>query len=408
MKKKRILALSILTMTSCTLPGDGALASDNATAVSRIREAIITHAPYKQWDIRTGAGDQSIGRTPGAACEAIRFLAQDAAVNGSHASRAAAIRLSDWIVSLQEASRHLPVAGGVPSTPDLPAPANTYHYAIDAAFCAEAMMDMAGLTADRRYTRSALDFGGFLLAMMRDENGMRLRNATDSGLCEAVLQSSSAIPAWNCRRYTKSLMALPVLARLHSLRPNRGYRAAAAQIRKTLMPGLEGFWEYAEGPVRQAQWRRIQGSHGEPDHFVYGDTLAYGLQGLFRFEGDSLDVRRVYQRIMEIRSRTPDTSGFDPLIALPGYITAQDAAPDPLSAYYDVVTSGLLHPVRMGLAPDDARNSAGALRKIVLAAPQLTWRVNFSLRPPAEEIADISTLSASGLALLDAQVGSGE
>lgn len=403
MQKSRFLVLAFLAMTSCNVHGEEALASDNATAVTRIREALITHAPYKQWDIRTGAGNQSIGRTPGGACEAIRFLARDAATNGNLASRAAAIRLSDWIVSLQKASRHLPIAGGVPSTPDLATPANTYHYAIDAVFCADAMMDMAGLTEEDKYMRSALAFGGFLLAMMRDENGNRRRDVTSSGLCEAVIQGSSTDPAWNCRRYTKSLMALPVLARLHALRPERGYRTAADQIRKTLMDGLEGFWEYAEGPVRQPQWRRIQGSHGEPDYFVYGDTLAYALQGLFRFEGASPDVRRFYQRLMDIRSCTPDTAGFDPRIALPGYITAQDAAPDPLSAYYDVVTSGLLHPVRMALVPDDARRSASVLRQIVLAAPQLTWHVNFSLRPPAGGMADISTLAASGLALLDAQ-----
>lgn len=371
-----------------------------ADAESNVRAQIAAHAPYKQWDLVTGRPSLSIGRTPGAACETISYLIADGRDRGASSK---ATELANWVIERQKASTSLSISGGVASTPDLPAPGNAYHYSIDAAFCAAAMLDMSQATGRSEYTRSAAEFGGFLLNMMRDGAGRPIR-AGDAGRapCEAVVQTRSGAPAWNCQHHVKMLVSLPTLKRLDAAFPGKGYAQAARDIRSTLMPGLEGLWEYSDPEGSRQRWKRIQGPAGEPDTFVYGDTLAYALKGLHEYEGPSNDVRRLYARFSGMRGSNARTAAYDGHLAFAGYIRPNGQAgpePDQDSAYYDIVTMGLLDAVRRDAAPQDAARTMKVLREQVATRPAIGWHVKFDMSAKTTGTGDISTLAAIGTAL---------
>ena len=385
------------------------LASGRIDAVSRseplgpIRASVSQHAPFKQWDVTTGAANKAIGRTPGATCEAIAFLVTDWRTTRTGTSLAEARRLATWIRSVQDRSASLAVPGGVPSTPDLPGAAATYHYAIDAAFCGTAMLDLADATGDAQARASALRFGGFILSTMRDASGATMAAGSPGRApCEAVVLGSGA-PAWNCRRYVKNLIALPLLTRLDRLDPKAGYAAAARDMRATLVPGLAGLWEYADGTAAVPKWHRVVGPHGERDMFVYGDTLAYGLKGLHAFEGASADVRRMYADFTTPRDRSDRTRTYDPGVALAGYVVARTRSADPYSAYYDIVTLGLLDGVRRDVDPADAARARQVLVRELAGVDRLGWHMDMSFHPRRTGMADVSTLSAIGTAILSSK-----
>src|SRR5690606_13882360 len=126
-------------------------------AVAPIRKFVMRHAPYKQVAPGSGEPNLKIGRTPGAACEAIRLLTLLARNDPSDARVLAKAKwLADWVIGLQATNESSPVYGGVPSTPDLPPPAGRYFYAIDAGFCGIAMFALHDLTKDERYGRAGL------------------------------------------------------------------------------------------------------------------------------------------------------------------------------------------------------------------------------------------------------------
>lgn len=382
------------------------LASGRIDAVSRteplapIRASLSRHAPFKQWDVTTGAANKAIGRTPGATCETIAFLVADWRTTRNASSLAEAERLASWVRSVQDRGSSLAVPGGVPSTPDLPGAASAYHYTVDAAFCGTAMLDLADTTGDVASRTSALRFGGFILSMMREGSGAAIpAGATGRAPCEAVVLSTTT-PAWNCRRYVKNLIALPLLARLDRLDPKAGYAAAARDMRATLVPGLAGLWEYADGATAAPKWHRIVGPHGERDMFVYGDTLAYGLKGLHAYEGASDDVRRMYADFTTPRERSARTRTYDPGVALAGYVVARTREADPYSAYYDIVTLGLLDRVRADVDPDGATRARRVLNERIAGTARLGWHMDMTFRPQSTGMADASTLAAVGTAML--------
>lgn len=401
---KNVIALIPCMLAACSNGTVPAMAQA-ADPVENIRAQTISHAPYKQWDLATGRPNKAIGRTPGAACETISYLVADAAAHPktSAATSRQAVTLADWVLTRQAASATLPVPGGVASTPDLPAPGNAYHYAIDAAFCASAMLDLADTTGDTRYERSAAGFGDFLLGMMRDGDGRAMRPGTAGRApCEAVVQTSGGKPAWNCQRHVKMLVALPTLDRLERTFPGRGYAQAAIDTRSTLMPGLEGLWEYAEPNGARLRWRRIDGPQGERDTFVYGDTLAYALKGLHGTGRADPDARRLYARFADMKGKDQRTSAYDGHLAFAGYIRVDargDGAPDPDSAYYDIVTMGILDPLRRDVAPADAAKAVGVIRDVVGRRPAIGWHMRMDLSSKDTGTGDISTLAAIGTAL---------
>lgn len=366
--------------------------------VETVRREILTHAPYKQWDLATGTPNLGIGRTPGAACEAVSFLVKDWRVNRVPGSLAKARELADWVAALQAADEALPIPGGVPSTPDLAAPASDYRYSIDAAFCGMSMLDLNNAVPNAKWRRSASGFGRFLLAMMRGGSGLPAGHG-DRGLCESVIQTREGV-AWNCRRYVKNLIALPFLAQLDRIQKTRSYAKAAAEVRATLVPGLTGFWEYADGPVTTPTWHRVEGPHREPNRFVFGDTLAYALKGLVAYEGVSPVTQSIYREIVSSQGNSGRTQAYDPRIALAGYIIGGERAADPLSAYYDLVTLGLLYDVRLAIAPDDAATARAVLLRNVAPLHAIGWHMDMSRTVSTKGMADVSTLAALGQAAL--------
>jgi hypothetical protein len=385
------------------LPVMGSMGVNGTTGrdpIEPIRASLSKNAPYKQWDVTTNAPNRQIGRTPGATCEAISFLVRDAQTNGRDVSMGEAKRLAEWIMRLQQKGATLPVPGGVPSTPDLAGAASTYHYAIDAAFCGTAMLDLADATGDKTARYSANRFGRFFVSLMRDAGGTAVTDTSRGRApCEAVVQGAGE-PSWNCTRYVKNLVALPLLARLDRTDPQFGFGAAAKDLRTALMPGLNGLWEYADGPLSSPRWHRVQGPHGERDMFVYGDTLAYGLKGLHAYEGASADVRRLYADFTTPRERVGRTRSYDPNIALAGYVVARTRSADPYSAYYDIVTMGLMDDVRAEVDPAGAVRAEQVLRRNIGTSDRFGWHMDMAFRPQRTGMADASTLSAVGQALL--------
>lgn len=366
--------------------------------LANIRNQVIKSAPYKQWNLQTGAPNMTIGRTPGAGCEAISFFAADMRANQNQASQAKAIELADWVIALQ--ARKGAAAGGVPSTPDLPAPSNAYYYAIDAAFCGTAMLDLHSVTGDQRYADSAANFGSFILRSMRSSRNSRTDDLDDRAPCEYVIQEPRRSAKWKCQHFVKNLVALPFLMRLDQIKPGQGYALAARNMRAALVPGLMGLWEYYEPDEDRPGWRRINGPYREENYFIFGDTIAYALTGLVAYEGASTDVVQLYTRIANAKGRLPAVAAYDGRIAFAGYLLA-DGSPDPASAYYDTVTIGLLQPVRRQIAPNDAARADTIIRTEIASRPSIGWSLTMDRAMNQQSSGDISTLSALGKALIN-------
>jgi hypothetical protein len=230
------------------------------------------------------------------------------------------------------------------------------------------------------------------------------------GFCENVIDNGSSV-AWNCRRYVKVLVALPALRKVASATQRREYEEVAVRARKFLVAGLAGAWEFAEtrspqecgSPACALVWRRVPGPQKQPDFFVYGDTLAYALRGLFEYEGLTRDVRTYYDRFSGFVGKGVKSRAYDGRIAFAGYIRAAAQAPDEFSAYYDLVTLGILHELRRAHRKDHFDVADSALAKIAASASKLSWRMNFDLSVPADDYVDLTTLANLGEALLVAR-----
>ncbi len=381
----------------------------DASALAPIRALVLRHAPFKQVSSSTGDPNPQIGKAPGSACEVIRFLT--VLIRSDPADTAALAKaeaLADWVVGLQEMREGRPSYGGVPSTPDLPAPANRYFYTIDAAFCGGAMFALHDLTKTDRFLRSGIAFADFLVRMQNAPSRPYARPAgAPDGFCELIVDTGEA-PAWNCDRHVKNLAALPVLRRAAVLSGDTRYDAAARSARAFLVDGLAGAWEHADapslagcaGPGCRGIWRRVPGPQGQPDTFVYGDTLAYALRGLLEYEGPSATVRGLYDAFAAYSGKDPKSRSYDGRIAFAGYMHPASKSPDPFSAYYDLVTLGILHGVRRAVRPDHFAVADNVLRQQLASAAQLSWRMDFDLSVPASAYIDLTTLANLGEALL--------
>lgn len=416
-----IFLIGSSVLAACSSPsslaesiGAGANAADTTQAVSAatgnnslhdVLKVLVAHSPKKQVAVDNGMANPAIGRTPGSACEVIRFLTKYVKIYGADNTAENKLReLADWVVGLQSAERGRPRYGGVPSTPDLPAPSNTYYYAIDAALCGDAMYRAHEVTGREQYLKSAVAFSDFLVTMHTGP-GKQSESTKETGFCEYVVDDG-VNKAWNCRRYVKVLLALPTLRKAASVTKRQHYDVVARSSRKFLVAGLAGAWEYAEECGSRActpTWRRVQGPQKQPDFFVYGDTLAYALRGLFEFEGLTQDVRSLYDRYAGFAGKDQKTRAYDGRIAFAGYIHPASKSPDEFSAYYDLVTLGILHELRRAHRKDHFEAAEKALTKIVASASKLSWKMNFDLSVPASDYVDLTTLANLGEALLVAR-----
>jgi hypothetical protein len=370
-----------------------------------LRGVVVAYAPNKQVGQRAGEPNREIGRTPGSACEAMRFLSRLVAANREDAiARNKLVALADWVIELQAAGAGKPWQGAVPSTPDLPAPANQYYYAIDAAFCSDALFRAFDVTGEARYRAAALEAADFLVAMHRGPGRREAR-----GVCEAMVANGDGAALWNCKQYVKNLVALPALRRAARISGRNDYEAVAATVRKFLVTGLEGAWEYAEtvgsagcraGQSCSVTWKRIEGPHKQPNYFVYGDTLAYGLRGLFEYEGASPVVRRLYDAFAGYKGKDNATRDYDGRIAFAGYMRPATRTPDPFSAYYDIVTMGILHELRLVHRPAHAVAASAVLGELLRDGARVSWKMDFKRKLSLGDHVDLTTIANLGEAVV--------
>ncbi len=366
---------------------------------AELKRLAIAHAPLKQIDPRTGKGNANIGRTPGSACEVIRFLVQAIKAGDTEpATRAKLKSLADWVISKQSLEQGRPWYGGVPSTPDLAGPAGGYFYTIDSAFCGDAMLRLHALTSEQRYLGAAIRFADFISGM--HSGPARLKRPPENGFCDFVVKTRQ--PTWNCDNHVKNLIALPTLKRVGELTGKGTYKQVAQNAREFLVPGLLGAWEWADSASSSSckdggcstVWRRIDGPQKQKDYFVYGDTLAYGMRGLFEYEGASDDLSTAYARFSTYSGTDARIEKYNGRIAFAGYLRPSEAAPDSFSAYYDIVTLGLLHEVRRAVAPRDFAEASQLLTSRGLAAAAKSWKANFDWSVSVGDNIDLTTVAA--------------
>lgn len=377
---------------------------ETVVRVQSIRDHMIRHAPHKQVTSR-GAPKEAIGRTPAAACDAMKFLVAYGQVFPDDAdARKRKRELADWVRGLQVTDRRKVSFGGVPSTPDLGGDRAEYFYSLDAAICARAFLAAYKASRAPSDRETAARFGAFLMRAHRQHGAYVGRNRP-AAVCE-YLHDAPRRSAWDCDAYVKNIAAAPVLRDLAVETGDPAMGRAASDIRTYLTPGLEGFWEYAEANICRSsrpcapRWRRVDGSDGAPDVFVYGDTVAYALRGLYDLDGATPLVRRVYNDVATLQAPTGEPSRFDPTLALPGYIKVEKNAADGFSGYYDLVTAGILYDLRLQINPDHARRAPDILAALPLAANRIEWGLAYNKRRFVGGHIDTTTLSELGQMLL--------
>jgi hypothetical protein len=371
------------------------------------RREVLEHAPLKQYLPKTGRAT-GIGRTPGAACDAMAFLARLIDLHGPDARASDKMHeLALWVIDLQRQSLARVDMAAVPSTPDAPPPDDGFYYAIDAAICGRGMLKAHRVTGDPAYLMSARGFGDVLELMAEQQEAVFENASARGGFCEYASLVDGRV-VYNCDSHVKLLYAVGFLRELAEAagEPARLTRARAA--REFLIQGLRGAWEHADASATRAcprapcavVWRRVDGPKGEPDRFVYGDTLAYALAGLYIYEGASPQVADLYRRFSSYEGHDPRTRRFDGRIAFAGYMIPELQAPDPFSAYYDLVTIGLLRSLRRDIAPEHDARAWAFLQRILRPNRVPRWGVDFDGSALGVDAADVTMLATLGVAAL--------
>jgi len=379
--------------------------------VSLVRDAVVEHAPYKQFDPARSRYNLEVGRTPAAACDAMTFLVRYLEhFPEDTEARDTLEDLARWVLDLQESTAEAFGVRAVPSTPDAPSPRDRFFYAIDAALCGTAMLETYRRTGEGSYLDAAVGFGLFLDHLGEAQERVFAGSTAAGAFCEYATPQGGRL-AYNCDSYVKTMVALGFLRDLATATGQRRFLERADAARRFLLPGLQGAWEYADAQAAlqcrtapcAVEWRRVPGPRGEPDHFVYGDTLAYALAGLHAFEGASEDVSRLYRQFAGFRGDGARTRAYDGGIAFAGYIEAAGRRPDPASSYYDVVTIGILSPLRRDLAPEHDERAWSFLERLLAGGSVPRWGVGFEGEPIGIDDADLTTLSTLGIAAIDRQ-----
>lgn len=372
------------------------------------RDAIVAHAPYKQYDPASGRPVERVGQTPATACDAMIFLVAYLRHGvDDQAAREKFHSLAAWVIAHQHAVERAYGVAAVPSMPDAMPPDDRYFYAIDAAICGRAMLVAHRHTREAAFLESAVGFGDFLEHLAQAQEQVFERSKSSGAFCEYARPEGPGL-AYNCDTYVKNILAVGFLRDLASETGAKHYMRRATVARDFLLPGLQGKWEYAAAtaalscrrsscPIR---WRRVSGPHGEVDRFIYGDTLAYALAGLHEFEGASDEVLRLYREIVGFKGTSGRTRSYDGTVAWAGYVDARAEAPDPGSAYYDLVTIGILNPLRRDAAPEHNVRAHSFATDIAERDGPPPWGVSFDGQSIGIDVVDLTTLSALGTAVL--------
>ena len=397
MKNKYIISV-LFFLIACVAISSNVQAMEHKKLVEDVKDFVLIHAPYKRYHPKTKTYEKAVMRTPAAACESIRFLhAYHTKVNVDSNVYRKIEFLSDWIIGLQGKDKNTLHYGGVPSSPDMKAPYNQLHYSIDAAFCGEALLYTYDLTKNKKYMRAAKRFGDFLETMQnypRKKDGLS-KNAPYGGFCEIVQADSQTM---TCDMYVKNLLALPFLKKLSEKTNNYKYLNVAKNAREFLIKGLKSAWESASySDIKTCRskscnkmWKRISGPHNEPNYYVYGDTIAYALRGLYDYEGFSNDVENLYDLYTKYKGKTPNTKKYDGEIAYAGYMLPASRSPDHFSAYYDIVTMGILHEIKFNHRKEAFYKADKYFENMNVKS--LYWNKDFNFNLLSKDFIDIITL----------------
>ncbi len=289
-----------------------------------------------------------------------------------------------------------------------------YFYPIGAGFCIEALLDIYAITGDARYLTSAEEAAAFIRGMQTPNDSLWKAFQLESkdgcpnlNLVTPLYQGGiseryiiyPASTAFDNSLKMKMLMALHPLKMLGQVTGNADYAQWAQELRDSVLidglrDGYETFTPYGCYGDGENDWSRIGDKH------VYGDSVAYALNGLYKYEGATALVNEVYDFYNAftggVQAPTYNTS-----ISWAGYLlpaeetTGQDGNP-----YYDNVIAGILMEYRWEGDPD----AYAIARARINAFPDsyFLWGMNMDFTPLNDwEASTTITQIADGLLLTD-------
>ncbi|RLG93068.1 hypothetical protein DRO34_01330 [Candidatus Bathyarchaeota archaeon] len=347
---------------------------------------VLENAPYFYYLPSEGTVDMEWGRGPAPASFAIEFLAEAYAAE-EFADRKSEIyskivELADYLLSIQCVNADKLAYGGFRSRDD-----SAYYYSIDAMRAVPALLKAYDVTGTSSYLDSVLLAGGtFLFNMQHKPSELGVHEEYYGGFAQAVTIEDSWLP----EMHVVDLYGLVALDCLHVRTNEAKYSAMASDALGFYRTGFEGLYlKFTPKPSGDGAWHRI----GDGETQIYDDDFGYALYGLFQHEGWTASVKNVYERLNTV-SACAEHPAYDAAFCWAGYLDVVNRKP--ACNYYDVVTAGILHPLRNGYDPSAAEHSVS----IVLRNPEAFkyWGVKFDDYTPVEN--KQSTITVSWIARL--------
>lgn len=308
-----------------------------ATVPQSYYQFIMDYAPYA-YVIPPDTPDIEWGRTTFAAAFAIDFL-YEAYSDVQFEDRRTEIfnkivSLADWILTQQCRDYAKLAYGGFKSNEN-----STYYYSVDACRVIPSLLKTYELTSNVNYLNAAVLAGAtFLYNMQHKPSELGVHDKYYGGFARAVTEAD----AWLQQMDVECLYGIIGLKKLctYDSANKSKYETMMEDAANFYRSGFEQFYLYYNPPpTGDADWHRVGLSESE----IYDDSFAYGLLGLYGYEGWSVTVKTVYNFINAIGAST-QYAAYNPAVCWAGYIDVVSRAP--ACNYYDVVTAGILWKIR--------------------------------------------------------------
>jgi len=297
---------------------------------------IMDYAPYFYYIPGTGV-DTEWGRGPAPAAHAIDFLYAayfDEQFEGEKtAIYSKIVALADYLLSIQCTDDTKLAYGGFQSKDG-----STYYYSIDAMRAIPVLLKAYDLAGTQAYFDAAKLAGGtFLYNMQQKPSQLGQHDKYYGGFAQAVTLAG----AWLVEMHVIDLYGLIALKLLYDRTSEIEYQTMIEDAVNFYRSGFEELYSrYSPPPSGDGQWHRIGTSNA-----IYDDDFGYALNGLFRHEGWSLTVKKVYEFISTI-GPSADYPAYNSAVCWSGYVDVVAMKVD--CEYYDTVTAGILWQVRIG------------------------------------------------------------
>jgi hypothetical protein len=350
---------------------------------------VMGYAPYLYVTPEAGP-DLTWGRAAFAAGFAVDFLYEayfDTQFdNRSDEIEGKIVELSDWILTQQITDSNKQAYGGFISTEN-----STACYSVDVCRTVPALLKAYELTSNVDYLNSAkLAAGTFLFNMQQKPSLLGIHDRYYGGFARAV----DTTDAWQQQMDVESLYGLIALKMLCESDPagKSKYQTMIQDAVNFYRPGIEGLSLFFDPlPNGDGGWHRT----GLGDDTIFDDSVAYGLLGLYDYEGYSSTVRNVYQAINAIGA-SPQYPAYNSAVCWAGYINikAKALACD----YYDAVTAGILAKIRQHHDKPSYDFSAKIINKH--SDVFMFWGTNHANYAPVENKQAMATVCWLGQLLL--------